>query len=126
MTCRPRLCRSPFRWRISWKRAFLPFRPHPVADAFRDTSGTTPTLIGLRTAHPLGHKTGHATARIKPRAAGPACVYDDADVCPACEEYITPKLVSRSDLRPMWYIFLGMTGMIAVLLVLSGLISLMG
>ena len=55
----------------------------------------------------------------------PVCgaeVYDDANVCPACDEYITPKLVSRSDLRPMWYIFLGMAGMIAVLLVLSGLI----
>ena len=53
-------------------------------------------------------------------------VYDEANVCPACDEYITPKLVTRSDLRPMWYIFLGMAGMIAVLLVLSGLIRLIG
>jgi hypothetical protein len=59
----------------------------------------------------------------------PACgaeVYDDANVCPACDEYITPKLVTRSDLRPMWYIFLGMAGILAVVLVLSGLISLIG
>lgn len=53
-------------------------------------------------------------------------VYDGANVCPACDEYITPKLVTRSDLRPMWYIFLGMAGILAVLLVLSGLIRLIG
>lgn len=51
-----------------------------------------------------------------------ADVYEEANVCPACDEYITPKLVTRSDLRPMWYIFLGMAGILAVLLVLSGLI----
>jgi len=51
-----------------------------------------------------------------------ADVYEEADVCPACGDYITPKLVSRSDARPKWYMFLGLAGILAVVLVLSGLI----
>jgi hypothetical protein len=51
-----------------------------------------------------------------------ADVYEEADVCPACGDYIKPKLVSRSDARPMWYVFLGLAGILAVVLVLSGLI----
>jgi len=49
-------------------------------------------------------------------------VYDEADLCPACDQYMTPQLVTRSDKRPMWYIILGMAGILAVLLTLSGLI----
>lgn len=51
-----------------------------------------------------------------------AQVYDGANLCPACDEYMTPVLVTRSDLKPMWYIFLGMAGILAVLLTLSGII----
>ncbi len=53
-------------------------------------------------------------------------VYDDANLCPSCDQYMTPKLVTRSEMKPMWYIFLGMAGILAVLLVLSGLIGFLG
>jgi len=53
-------------------------------------------------------------------------VYDDANLCPTCDEYMVPKLVTRSELKPIWYIFLGMAGILAVLLTLSGLIRLLG
>mgnify|MGYP001131689621 CR=1 FL=1 len=55
-----------------------------------------------------------------------ADVWDEADICPACGDFIQPVLVERSSLRPMWYIFLGMAGILAVLLVLSGLIRFLG
>jgi zinc-ribbon domain len=50
-------------------------------------------------------------------------VYDDANVCSACGDYIVPKMVIGSEVRPMWYIALGTIGIIAVLLVLSGAIQ---
>lgn len=50
-----------------------------------------------------------------------ADVWDEASVCPECGDYIQPLLVERSSLRPMWYLFLGMAGILAVLLTLSGL-----
>lgn len=53
-------------------------------------------------------------------------VYEEADLCPECDQFMTPVLVTRSDMKPMWYIFLGMAGILAVLLTLSGLISLLG
>jgi len=53
-------------------------------------------------------------------------VYDDANLCPTCDEYMVPKLVTRSELKPIWYIFLGMAGILVVLLTLSGLIRLLG
>jgi hypothetical protein len=49
-------------------------------------------------------------------------VDEEANVCPACGDYIIPRIVLGSDARPMWYIALGMIGIIAVLLVLSGAI----
>lgn len=49
-------------------------------------------------------------------------VYEDANLCPSCDQYITPVLVTRSDMKPMWYIFLGMAGILAVVLTLSGII----
>lgn len=49
-------------------------------------------------------------------------VYDDANVCPACGDYMVPKMVIGSDVKPLWYIALGMIGIVAVLLVLSGAI----
>ena len=49
-------------------------------------------------------------------------VYEDANLCTECDEYMTPVLVTRSDMKPMWYIFLGTAGILAVVLTLSGII----
>ena len=53
-------------------------------------------------------------------------VYDDANLCPTCDEYMSPKLVTRAESKPMWYIFLGMSGILAVVIALSGLIRMLG
>lgn len=50
-------------------------------------------------------------------------VYADCPVCPACEMYIVPVLTERSSLRPMWYVFLGLAGIIGTVIVLSGVMN---
>ncbi len=53
----------------------------------------------------------------------PACgqpLVDALDFCPFCEQYIIPVTMTRSSLKPMWWIFLGMLGIVATLLVVSG------
>jgi hypothetical protein len=52
-------------------------------------------------------------------------VYDDANLCPSCDQYMVPQLVTRSDSRPMWYLFLVTAGILAVIVTVSGLISLL-
>lgn len=46
-----------------------------------------------------------------------ATVYEDVPACPACGEYIT-RGQTIWDGRPVWWIVLGLAGMIALILVL--------
>ena len=53
--------------------------------------------------------------------ACPQCgaeVYEDADYCPACDTYITPRSHTWSG-RPTWWIVLGLLGILATILVLA-------
>ena len=49
-------------------------------------------------------------------------VYHDADVCPVCGEFLTTT-VSPLTSRPVWFVVLGLLGIVAVVLVLSGAIA---
>jgi len=51
-----------------------------------------------------------------------AQVYEDAEYCPVCDSYITPGGNAISG-RPLWWILLGLAGIIATLVVLSGFLS---
>ena len=53
----------------------------------------------------------------------PSCgvqVYEDAEQCPSCGDYIVHDARAWSD-KPTWWVLLGVAGIIAVILVLSGL-----
>lgn len=57
----------------------------------------------------------------------PACgteVYEEAQQCPACGEYIL-RHISPFSGKPLWYVLLGLVGVGAVVLVLSGLLRLL-
>ena len=60
-----------------------------------------------------------------PTASCPECgaeVYEDALRCPVCGDYITPT--SGDHLwtgRPLWWIVLGILGIVATIVVLTGL-----
>ena len=47
-----------------------------------------------------------------------------ADSCPVCGEFILEKSQPLNG-KPIWYLILGIAGIIAVILVLSGLINLL-
>jgi formylmethanofuran dehydrogenase subunit E len=47
-------------------------------------------------------------------------VYEDAVQCPLCGEYIIHGSHSISG-KPLWFVLLGLAGIIAVILILSGL-----
>jgi hypothetical protein len=47
-------------------------------------------------------------------------VYEDTVRCPVCENYITPASGSVLSGRPLWWIVLGLAGVVAVLIVLAG------
>ena len=49
-------------------------------------------------------------------------VYEDAEYCPACDNYITPGGNAFSG-RPLWWILLGVAGIVAMLVVLGGFLS---
>lgn len=49
-------------------------------------------------------------------------VYEDAEYCPVCDNYITPGDTAFSH-RPLWWILLGLAGIVATLAVLAGLPS---
>lgn len=51
-----------------------------------------------------------------------ATVYHDADVCPACGEFLVHSHHALQS-RPAWFVILGLLGIIAVVLVLSGAIG---
>jgi hypothetical protein len=51
-------------------------------------------------------------------------VHELADCCPVCGEFILDES-HLLDRKPVWYLVLGMAGIIAVILVLTGLISLL-
>jgi hypothetical protein len=46
-------------------------------------------------------------------------IYEDAVRCPICENYVTHGSHVLSG-RPLWWILLGLAGVVAVLLVLTG------
>jgi len=46
-------------------------------------------------------------------------IYEDTVRCPVCEDYITPGANANSQ-RPLWWIVLGLAGVLATLLALSG------
>ena len=57
--------------------------------------------------------------------ACPQCgaeIYEDAVRCPVCENYVTHGGHILSG-RPLWWILLGLAGIVAVLLVLAGFFS---
>lgn len=56
----------------------------------------------------------------------PSCgadVYEDAQQCPSCGDYIVFSTTSWSG-KPLWYVLLGLAGILAVLLAWSGLMNL--
>jgi len=60
-------------------------------------------------------------------ASCPNChadVYEDADSCPSCGEFLTGATGSL-DAKPKWFVALGLLGILAVVLVLSGLMQLL-
>lgn len=52
-------------------------------------------------------------------------VYAEADSCPHCGEFRIGDNSNPMSGKPLWYIAIGMAGIIAMLLVLSGLIGLL-
>ena len=49
-----------------------------------------------------------------------AAAYEDAEQCPSCGDYIVHVSSVWND-RPLWWVLLAIAGIIAVILVLSGL-----
>jgi hypothetical protein len=47
-----------------------------------------------------------------------ASLYEDADYCPRCNQYVTPDTSAWSG-RPLWWIVLGLAGVAALVLALS-------
>ncbi len=49
-------------------------------------------------------------------------VYEDAEYCPVCDSYITPgeNVFSK---KPIWWILLGLAGIVATLVALAGILS---
>jgi hypothetical protein len=55
----------------------------------------------------------------------PACgaeIYEDAEYCPVCDNYVTPG-DNAFFRRPLWWILLGLAGIVATLLALAGFLS---
>ena len=48
-----------------------------------------------------------------------ADIYEDAEQCPVCHEYVTSSH-SAWESKPTWWIVLGLLGIFAVIIVLSG------
>lgn len=53
-----------------------------------------------------------------------ADVYEEADSCPACGEFLIGDSAPLQS-KPMWYVALGLVGIVAVVLVLSGVLNLL-
>ena len=47
-------------------------------------------------------------------------IYEDAEQCPACGEYVVHGTSVWSG-KPVWWVVLGLVGILALILVLSGL-----
>jgi len=52
-------------------------------------------------------------------------VYEEAPQCPVCGNYMVVSTSAMSG-KPLWFVLLGLAGIVAVVLALSGLASLMG
>lgn len=48
-------------------------------------------------------------------------VYEEAEQCPRCGEYITRVSTSAWDGKPAWWVVLGLLGIVAVILTLTQL-----
>jgi hypothetical protein len=48
-------------------------------------------------------------------------VYEDAEQCPGCHEYIMSGSLSAWESKPVWWVVLGFIGIIATIFALSGL-----
>lgn len=60
-----------------------------------------------------------------PTVVCPHCgaeIYEDAEYCPICDNYVTPN-VNAATRRPLWWIVLGVAGVVATLAALTGLLS---
>lgn len=51
-----------------------------------------------------------------------ADVYEDAEQCPVCGDYIVHDTHAWSG-KPLWWILLGLAGVVAVILLFSGLLA---
>ena len=49
-------------------------------------------------------------------------IYEDAEYCPVCESYVTPD-AGASSRRPLWWLLLGLAGIVATVAALSGFFS---
>ncbi len=47
-------------------------------------------------------------------------IYEEAQQCPACGEYVVHGQHNWSSGKPVWYILLALAGIVAVVLALSG------
>lgn len=50
-------------------------------------------------------------------------VYEEADSCPACGEFLIDGGGGSWRSKPAWYVALGLLGVVAVLLTLSGVLN---
>jgi hypothetical protein len=48
-------------------------------------------------------------------------VYEDADLCPHCGNFLEQTLEHPMSNKPLWFVVLGLLGLLATLLALSGL-----
>lgn len=63
-----------------------------------------------------------------PTVTCPHCkaeVYEEADSCPSCGEFLIDGGHAALQAKPWWFLALGLLGVVAVLLVLSGLVKLL-
>ena len=51
-----------------------------------------------------------------------ADVYEEADSCPACGEFLTGSS-QPLDRKPLWFVALGLFGVLAVILLFSGILQ---
>lgn len=54
-----------------------------------------------------------------------ADVYEEADSCPACGEYLIGGSRPLAN-KPAWFVVLGLLGIIAVIVLFSGVLQLLG
>jgi len=69
----------------------------------------------------------HGDDEETPTTRCPNCraeVYSEADSCPRCGEFLIGD-ATPLDSKPKWFVWLGLLGILAVVLVLSGLLGML-